>query len=255
MLDPFAHWYLLPTGILIATVYSSTGISGATFWTFVYVVALDLDPRLGFWLALLSMLFGSTGGLFAHRRGDSVRWPVARRLALTAVPSAAAGALLTALAPVRWLLLAFSVFLVLQSMALLRSSPARRSPVPEPLGYAAVGGFLTGLISVGTGAVLLPRLLRRPDVPRPVDAAGTTLAVVFTTSLTAAALRLRPELTAVLETQWPAVASMLMWVIPGVLLGSQVGPVLARRFDPDLMRRYVAVVLMVLGGLMALRSI
>lgn len=121
MLDPLAYWYLLPAGILIASIYSSTGISGANFWALVYILFLGFDPLLGFWLSLVSMLFGSLGGLAAHGARRTIRWRLAGELARLAVPAAMAGALAAVLVPKRLLLLAFGLFLLGYGASLLHS--------------------------------------------------------------------------------------------------------------------------------------
>ncbi len=38
-------WLVLPAGPLIATVYTSTGISGANFWVPVYLPGMGLAPE------------------------------------------------------------------------------------------------------------------------------------------------------------------------------------------------------------------
>lgn len=251
MFDPLAYWYLLPVGILIASIYSSTGISGANFWALVYILVLGLDPRLGFWLSLVSMLFGSLGGLAAHGARRTIRWRLVGACARFAVPAAAAGALAAVWVPGRLLLLTFGLFLLGYGAFLLhrlRSRATARSGIHP--GWGLSGGFLTGLISVGTGELLLPRVLEHEQVDRPVVAAGTTLAVVFAASLTAMLLRLSPAFVDVLLAEQGRIASILLWEIPGVLLGSQLGPVVAHRLDRRTMTSYVAVLLVLVGALM-----
>src|SRR5207249_3076888 len=59
-------WFLFPVAITIAIFAMATGVSGANFFAPVYLLWLQLDPQLGFWLSLVSMLFGFSSGLIRN---------------------------------------------------------------------------------------------------------------------------------------------------------------------------------------------
>jgi len=99
----------------------------------------------------------------------------------------------------------------------------------------SAGGSLTGLLGVGIGEVVLPQLVRGCCMPLPV-AAGTSVAIVVTTALTAAIVQFL-TLAASVEgdgTLVEGLISVVPWrlveyTIPGVLLGGQLAPFLASR--------------------------
>lgn len=255
LLPWLAHWYLLPVGLVISALYSSTGISGANFWALVFIIGLRLEPRTGFWLSLIAMLFGSAGGLLAHHRRSTLRPELSAGYLLSALPAAVAGTVVASRLPPKVLMALFGVFLLLYAGTLFFRSgpkPGHRRPRHRVSGS---GGFLTGLLSVGVGEVLLPEALDREEIDSSAVAAGTTLLVVCLTSLTAAAVRLEPGFAQHLWSQRGPLATILLWVVPGVLLGSQLGPVIAARFDRRAMTRYVALVLVVVGLLMLGRGV
>ncbi len=57
---------LFPLGILVAIIAMSSGISGSNFWAPINVIVLNIEPRIGFWLALFAMLFGFGSGVIKH---------------------------------------------------------------------------------------------------------------------------------------------------------------------------------------------
>lgn len=111
--------------------------------------------------------------------------------------------------------------------------------------FATVGGgSLTGLLGVGIGEVILPQLVRGSCMPVPL-AAGTSVAVVVVTALTAASVQF-VALAASVQTGDAAAGgaglsglmeglaqvipwSLVRFTIPGVLLGGQIAPYLNSR--------------------------
>mmetsp|Transcript_37170 Transcript_37170/g.55376 ORF Transcript_37170/g.55376 Transcript_37170/m.55376 type:complete len:165 (+) Transcript_37170:865-1359(+) len=101
----------------------------------------------------------------------------------------------------------------------------------------ASGSVLTGLLGVGIGEVVLPQLIRRNCMPLPV-AAGTSVAVVVTTALTAAVvqfLSLAQQLTTSGDvTLLEGFVGVIPWqlvqfTIPGALIGGQIAPYVASK--------------------------
>lgn len=163
--------------------------------------------------------------------------------------------------PVRQLALAFGVFALIYGMALLRTALVDRGRTAEgsgggrrdPWAVAAVGGLCTGLISVGIGALLLPRILRHPSCSHHARAVGTTLLVVFLTSFAAVVSRLDAALVDEVAGSRDELLGVLLFVVPTVVLGGQLGPMLARWVEARTMRIYAATLLVVVGAVMIVR--
>lgn len=116
-----------------------------------------------------------------------------------------------------------------------------------------LGGFLTGLITVGLGKLLFPACLRHRRCQSPGEAVGTTVATVFVASLCATLVRLTPELFRALQAHVQQLCSVLLFVVPGVVLGGQVGPRIAARVSLTTLRVLLVGMLYVVSGLMFLR--
>ena len=75
----FDFWLLFPIGIIIAILGMSSGISGSNFWIPVYIIWLKIDPKAGFWLALLTMIFGFGSGAIKNILSKTVNWYLVRQ--------------------------------------------------------------------------------------------------------------------------------------------------------------------------------
>ena len=110
-----------------------------------------------------------------------------------------------------------------------------------------VGAFMTGLVSVGIGEVTISQLTRR-GVPIAVAAATSVLVVILTVATASTALA--AEL--IREGGWAAVPwHLLVWDIPGVLIGGQIGPRLQGRFNQRTLQKAIAVMFIIIGIAMA----
>ena len=257
MIDPFSFWYLLPTGVIIATLYTSTGISGANFWAPVYLLWVKVDPLVGFWLALVSMLFGSTSGLIGHTRHQTINYYLVKRYLLVTIPFAILGGVLLQFVKIVFLFYIFGTFVILYGSYLFYKTWFGEEEIDkhEKIHYVlgSVGGFLTGLISVGLGKLILPHCISHKKIIHHSEAVGTTLVIVFATSLAAVLVRLNGGFVDSLKINSGFIISMLMYAIPGVFLGGQLGPVIAKKLSLKSMNIYISILLIAIGVLMFLR--
>ena len=109
------------------------------------------------------------------------------------------------------------------------------------------GGLLTGSLGVGIGEIALPSLLKR-GVPVAVAAATSTL-VVALSAWTAAFFQLR-ELAA--EAEDGGLGSvvpvgLVIWLIPGVVVGAQVASRLQGRVQQEQLERVIGVLFGAIG--------
>jgi uncharacterized membrane protein YfcA len=77
--------------------------------------------------------------------------------------------------------------------------------------------------------------------------------LIFITSLAAALVRLNEPFLAALSEQRSTVLGAMLFAGPGVILGGQLGPMLARRLSVHILRWYVAVALWLVGTLLLVR--
>ena len=109
----------------------------------------------------------------------------------------------------------------------------------QGLGAAAtgIGALLTGMVSVGIGEVIMPQLLKRHRVPLPVAAATSVLIVIST--VTAASFTQVLALIGqggIAAVPW----NLVMYTIPGVIIGGQIGPRVQGKVSQTTMVRAIA---------------
>jgi len=256
------YWFLFPTGILVATLSMSSGIAGSNFWIPVYLLWLALEPRVAFWVSLLTMLFGFGSGVARNLLAGTVDARLVGRYLTVAGPAATLGAVASTHLQISWLLLAFAVFVLLYGALLIGefSLDGRQAgaPLPPPQGISwlrgGLAGFLQGLIATGSGIVFLPLLLRHRQDDRPATAVGSTVVLVFACSLLAVACRIDGALWQALVEHRADIAGMLLFAAPGVVVGGQLGPRVAQRLPRRYLRLYVGLLLLAVGGLIAIRA-
>jgi uncharacterized membrane protein YfcA len=59
-------WYMLPIGIVIATIAMASGVGGATFFSPLFILGLGLSPELAIGAGLIVEVFGFGSGVYAY---------------------------------------------------------------------------------------------------------------------------------------------------------------------------------------------
>ena len=107
-----------------------------------------------------------------------------------------------------------------------------------------LGAFLTGLLGVGIGEVVMPQLVKANKVPIPVAAATsvfTVIVVVASASFTQiSSLISQGGITAV---PW----NVVVYTIPAVIIGGQIGPRLQGKVKQRSMEKAIAYLFLVIG--------
>lgn len=288
-MDFTLYWFMFPTAIVVATTAMLSGIGGAALFTPIFLIAFPLlgaeyplDSTIAaIGAALLTQTFGFASGFFGYWRKGLIDTASALPFIAVAVPVAVAGALASQHVQGIVLKAAYGALMVVLALVMLRrtldskdhefgASPAalqfpgrplrtvrdrngREYTFPAPRhGLAAIataaGAFLTGLLSTGIGEAVMPQLVKRNRVPVPVAAATSVLVVIATTaaaSLTQVwGLMAKGGITAV---PW----HLVVYTIPGVLIGGQLGPMLQGRVSQNVMVRAIGLLFIAIAAAMA----
>jgi len=248
--------------------------------------------------ALLTECFGFASGLSGYARRGLVDWGIAFQFAVVSMPSALLGAIAASSVASNPMLLrgvyatlmiGLALYLTLAEKpdeqmlkeecdissfdddgnGLIKIMTADGTPYEylppkkgdwKSTGITVGGSGLTGLLGVGVGEVILPQLVRNCCMPIPV-AAGTSVAIVVVTALTAAVVQFltlaslvsssssSPE-TGILSGLIEVVPwSLVQFTIPGALIGGQVAPYLASRklFSDEDIEQFTAVLFGIIG--------
>jgi uncharacterized membrane protein YfcA len=215
----------------------------------VYILDLPIKSALGTSLLIL-MVTGSVATL-AHARSRNVSWWIGLRWAALGMIAAYAGGRVAEFIPERVLLTLFAAVVVVASLAMIR----RRSLAPAvdprsiPMGkVAAVGaalGFLTGVMGVGGGFLLVPALVLLCGMDVKV-AVGTSLLIIAVNSLGGFLGFAAHE-----SFPWKVTLTVAAFNAVGSLVGERIG----KRLPGHRLRPAFGVFLLIVGVAMVVESL
>lgn len=255
----FTYWFLLPIAVVIAAIANGAGIGGATFFSPLFILALGLEPQIAIGVALITEVFGFASGVTAHARARTIDWKVARMLAIVSIPTAIIGSLLAGSISPDVLKTILGLGLAVIAVAFIRHKDHKAEDVDIEQGkgvvqpaidrviitssgqrieyqlcrrnegrwFAGLGGLFVGLISTGLGELNSYALVIRCRIPTRVTVA-TSVVVVAVTALAAGLTHVAgffQEGASTMET----VLSIVIFTVPGVLIGGQLGPQITSR--------------------------
>lgn len=259
------------TGVILAL----TGAGGTIIAVPLLIFGLHLAIAEAIPIALLAVCLSSAvGALFAHRQGK-VRYRAAGFIAITGVMTAPIGIWLAQKLPNVPLTILFALVLLYVAVDMLRQSKKqndqaiakvpdcrpRTSSIPCQLEYAggrliwtwpcaralafsgATAGFLSGLLGVGGGFVVVPALKKATNLPMQ-SILATSLAVIALISL--------------IGVTFAAILGGMNWVIAlpfsaGALTGMLIGRIFAARLAGPKLQQGFAVVAMGVSVVMIIR--
>ena len=280
-MDFTLYWFMFPVAILVATSAMLSGIGGAALFTPIFILLFPLlgpEYELGSTVAaigtaLLTETFGFTSGLIGYHLKKTIDFALARRFLAVAVPAGIVGAFSAHLVHDGILIAGYALLVLGLAVVhvffeyegvpthmhedIERDGTLRRIVDSDGRAYVyrapdlgsggrlftAGGAFLTGMVSVGIGEVIVPQLTKR-GVPVAV-AAATSVAVVIVTAV-CASFTLIGQLVSeggAEAVPWHLVA----YTIPGVLIGGQIGPRLQGRISHRAMELAIATLFVLLG--------
>jgi uncharacterized membrane protein YfcA len=197
---------------------------------------------------------GALAGTVRHLRDGRVSWHC---LALMGLPSAAgaAGAAYVFTKHVNhfWAYLIIGLMLVVSGWVLVRQPAASETPPEAPgpwqIAIEIVIGLGLGALAAITGLMLgslrLPMMLRFLKID-PRVAVGSNMAIGCLTALVAAAT----YFTSAHEINWPALAAVMLVVVPPTVLGSYFGAWLTGHIRKETVRRLAGWIIAITGVLM-----
>jgi uncharacterized membrane protein YfcA len=244
MLD---SWISLPAGIFIATVASTVGIGGGVLWMPFLLIILSLKPETAVVTSLMIQTAGMGSGTIAFWRKRQIDLRMMALALVVTIPGVALGAYLTRmLAPIHLelilgcLTLATALIFV-SAQQNYGESGCDRVKIKKARRYGwAIGtmAIASGMLSVSIGEWLVPLMRSRLSLRMGV-AVATSIATVFGTCL----------LALVFHSVMGAKVDIpsLLWAVPGVVIGGQIGPRITGRINDRILKEVFIFLLTLIG--------
>ncbi|MDJ0781202.1 MAG: sulfite exporter TauE/SafE family protein [Desulfosarcinaceae bacterium] len=240
-------WLAFPVGILIATAASSVGIGGGILWMPFLLIVMKLRPDAAVYTSLLIQSVGMASGTVAYARKRQIDMRLALFLLMVAVPGLAAGGWATTrltadhLELFLGMLTLTTAFLFVSAHQEYAAAGLPRIPIQQAKSYAVVVSAMavaSGMLSVSIGEWLIPLLRSRLNL-RMHTAVATSITTIFGTCLLGALIH------------WILGAKshpgVLLWALPGVLVGGQLGPRLMERIQERRLKEVFVFLLTLIG--------
>ena len=273
------YWYTFPISILIATIAMASGVEGATFFTPLFILGLKLPTEVAIGTGLITEVFGFSSGLYAYIKKGLIDYNLGRMLLMVSVPSALFGTWIASFIPSDILKAILSVGLFVIATSFLRSPEQEtvelldqknaQSEGKEPQTcltantgetfcyrianrtegrlLVTIGGLFIGMVSTGLGELNGFFLIQRCRVPSKV-AVATSVFIVAITALIASIGHVVQFAQAGGETL-DTVLSLVIFTAPGVLIGAQLGSMVANYLSQKALERSMGVLFILVGML------
>lgn len=282
-MDFTLYWFMFPVSILIATTAMLSGIGGAALFMPIFILLFPLlgpeyilaSPVAAVGVALLTELFGFSSGFIGYFRKRLIDFHLAKTFLMISVPAAIGGALIAHHVDSGIVITGYGVLILIVAGIMFRgheilletelalakekngNGQSFQRQLTDHKGNiyeynhcssrlvpTGLGGFLTGLLSVGIGETVMPQLVRFCRTPVPV-AAATSILVVIITVMSASFTHIITLVQAggLEAVPWHLVA----YTIPGVIIGGQIGPILQGRIPSHFMERAIAILFFFIG--------
>jgi uncharacterized membrane protein YfcA len=224
-------WLVLPTGIGIATVASAVGIGGGILWMPFLIIMLRMKPEAAVMTSLIIQSAGMGSGTVAYGRRNRIDYRLAGLLLLITAPGIAAGAYITRITRPGHLELILGLLTLTTAFLFVSSNQqyhdmgtdrVDRKKAKPYLGFISLLSVVSGMLSISIGEWLIP-IMRSRMALRMSVAVATSIATICGTCLLGSVSH------ALLGNQprW----AVILWAVPGVLIGGQIGPRLAERIN------------------------
>ena len=257
-------WFMFPVAVVIASIAMMAGIGGAVLFSPFFILVLRLDPLLALASGLVIEIFGFTSGVVGYWRRKSIKFDIVRQLIILTLPATIVGVMVGRLVPVIALKLILGVLILFLGYQFLFRGRECIPKDPRCTGVSGelprvrltpfirisslFGGLLVGMISAGLGETNELNFLQRLRLPVPL-ASGTSVFLVAASAIVGVAthaffLFTREDITALTD-----VFSILVFAVPGVIIGAQIGVFLSGRVNRQAMGKFIGVLFAVLAVL------
>ncbi len=247
-------WLAFPAGICIATMVTIVGFGGGILWMPFLLMALKIDPAAALLTSLLIQTAGTASGSFAFVRNGKADVRLALLLLVVGVPGLVIGSYvghrltLSHIGLIIGLVSLGTALLFVSSNQKYDDEGNERVELKDACRHSWIAGVMAvmcGMLTINIGEWLVPWMQRRMHL-RMSNSVATCVMITCGMSILGAAahslMRSSPSLPA------------MLWAIPGVVIGGQLGPLLITKIDERQLKEVFVFVLTLIGVHLVYRS-
>lgn len=240
-------WIAFPAGIIIASVVSAIGLGGGIFWMPFFLIILKMEPNKAILTSLFIQIAGVGSSTVAFLRQKKVDVKLGLFLMSIAVPGVMIGALLSHnidpshIGAILGIFAMTTAFLFVSSNEKYDETGRLKAPIRQAYRYSWIVSLMSiasGMLSISIGEWLIPILKTRLSMMMS-SAIATSVFVIFGTCVVGTGFHL------LLGSE--AHTSVVLWAIPGVIIGGQIGPRLSRRINDKILKEIFIFLLTLIG--------
>jgi uncharacterized membrane protein YfcA len=255
-------WFMFPVAVGISTIAMLSGIGGAVMFAPFFMLVLRLDPLIALGAGLAIEVFGFSSGVIGYWRKRVINFNIVKQLITLTIPATIVGVILGRVFPTFVLKILLSLLIMyLAYQFLLRGKECLPkdprctgiSAIPEKLVLSKLvrttsllGALLIGMISSGLGEINELNFLQKMKMPVPV-ASGTSVFLVAMSAIVGVCAHTYFLVSQGELSIFTDVVSLLVFAIPGVVLGAQVGVLLSNLVNRQYMGKFVGVLFVILA--------
>ncbi len=231
-----AEWTCLPAGFAIALLATLVGFGGGILWMPFLILVSQLDPAQAVVTSLVIQVGGMGSGSVAVIKAKKADLRLALVLSACAFLGVPIGVWLSRVVSADSIVFMLGVFSLAIALVFVYTqedvdnSGVKRVSLRQTTPYlwlSTLFAVLTGLLSMGVGDFLVPILRNRLRLT--MESAMSACVIVMAMNAALAAI-----LHLVIGEKFAT--NLVLWAIPGVLLGGQVGPRLAGRISDQTLK-------------------
>jgi len=246
------YWFMLPVGIIIATIAMMSGIGGALLFSPFFILVLKLDPITAIATGLAIEMFGFTSGVIGYMRKKLVDFTLVKKLIIFSVPATIIGVIIGQDIPSIYLKIILVTLLLFLAREFILGKEKKCGKVTkvDTVAKALVssGGLLMGLISSGLGEINDYLFLKRMKLPTTKAAATSVFLVAMSAivGVSSHAIFLINEGSINLMQ----VVAIIIFAVPGVIIGAQLGVFASQKINQKYMQYFLGGLFLFIGLIM-----
>lgn len=251
-MDFSLYWFMLPLAIVVSSGTFMNRITGIALLLPIFLLLFPIlgpqyliDPSTAVVVAIISSTFAFSSGAITGYNKRCIDFLLARSFLIISIPSAIAGAIIFRFFPISWMSPAYGIVMLVLAIVLilLRRVPLHTESDSEVFAHmravtakdgntyqypfylskslpTLIGGLMSGLLSVGIGTSSMYQFIKHGKIALPV-AIATSLFIGSVTMAAATLTHIATHIsTEAIDTMpW----HLLIYTIPGVIIGSQIG--------------------------------